>query len=130
MKKIVTKTVEMKVAEYIKYHNEKYAEPINRHDVYKKIKDGVLKAKKGYKNAWIIETEIQEEVEVEDTKPAKKSSKKTYTLKEFAAAYNEKHPSNLISTPELRKLIADGKLDAEKVSGKWVISNSPRKRLK
>ena len=91
-KKVITKTVEKSVKQYTVEHPE-----LNRKDVYKLIKEGTLKAHKGYKGAWVIEDVVSETIEVPDENPSKgntkkgKSSKKTpktYTTKEFLEIYN------------------------------------------
>lgn len=128
MKKVKITEVEMSVAEFVEQN-----QGITRHDVYKMIKNGEIKAHRGYKNKWILEIEVKEEFEVEEpVKPSKKSSKKTkeYTVKEFVEAYNKKHPKSTITVPEARKFIADDKLAAKKVSGKWVVTATPSKRIK
>ena len=133
-KKIIEKKVEMKVADYVAKYNGStlsVAEEIDRFDVYKMIKEGKLTAHKGAKGAWIIELTVQEEVEVEvpSTKKSKKKAKE-YTVKEFVEAYNKKHSKNPITIPEVRKLLTTGKLDGDKVSGKWAVTASPSKRVK
>lgn len=127
MKERITKNVEMKVAEFVKLYNSRHDDKIDRHDVYKMIKNGKLKAHKGYKNAWILNVEVEEEVEVKE--PSKKKTKE-YTVKEFVQAYNNNHKKVTITIPEARKLLADGILKGKKISGKWVITSSPRRRIK
>ena len=131
MKKKVIKLVQMKVAEYVEKHNASSEKKINRHDVYKMIKEGQLKAHKGYKGAWIIDVEVEEPVKKCPIKRAVRKTKK-YTVKEFVEAYNKKFTSNPITIPEVRKLLANGslKLKGEKVDRKWVISQSPSRRIK
>lgn len=131
MKKKVIKLVQMKVAEYVEKHNASSEKKINRHDVYKMIKEGQLKAHKGYKGAWIIDVEVEEPVKKCPIKRATRKTKK-YTVKEFVEAYNKKFTSNPITIPEVRKLLANGslKLKGEKVDRKWVISQSPSRRIK
>lgn len=127
MKERITKNVEMKVADFVKLYNSRHENKINRHDVYKMIKNGKLNAHKGYKNAWILNVEVEEEVEVKE--PSKKKTKE-YTVKEFVQAYNNRHKKVTITIPEARKLLADGILKGEKRSGKWVITSSPSRRIK
>lgn len=139
-KRIVIKTVKMKVAEFVEKHNKENAgKQITRHDVYAMIKSGDLKAHKGFRNAWIIEFDVEEEIEVEVPDPvkpkspsSKKSSKKDkiYTVKEFVKAYNEKHVKNPTTVEEVRKLLKQEKLKGEKVYGKWMVTASPSKRIK
>lgn len=131
MKKKVIKLVQMKVAEYVEKHNASSEKKINRHDVYKMIKEGQLKAHKGYKGAWIIDVEVEEPVKKCPIKRAARKTKK-YTVKEFVEAYNKKFTNNPITIPEVRKLLANGslKLKGEKVDRKWVISQSPSRRIK
>lgn len=131
MKKLV-KVVQMKTSEFVEKYNSELKndeKKINRHDVYNMIKDGKLKAHKGFKGAWIIDVEIYEEVKKKSKKKSNKKAKE-YSVKEYVEAYNKKFPNCVITVPEVRKLIADGKLKAEKVNRKWVIKSSPSKRIK
>lgn len=133
-KKVITKTVEKSVKQYTVEHPE-----LNRKDVYKLIKEGTLKAHKGYKGAWVIEDVVSETIEVADECPSKgntkkgKSSKKTpktYTTKEFLEIYNKKHPKSTITLAELRLMLINKVVNGEKVNGKWVIHESPSRRVK
>lgn len=128
-KKIIEKKVEMKVAEYVAYHNGSTLEvekEIDRFDVYKMIKEGKLKAHKGRKGAWILEVAIEEE----EVKTKKSADVKEYSVKEFVEIYNEKHPKTTVTVVEVRKLLTDGKLKGKKVNRKWVITASPNSRIK
>lgn len=119
MKK-TTKKIEMKVADYVAKHNNSITDEskkITRHDVYDMIKKGELKAHKGYRGAWILE--------LEDT-----TKTKTYTVKEYVETYNKKFARVPVTVPEVRKLLSDGKLEGKKVSGKWIVTSSPSKRIK
>lgn len=106
-----TKKVTMSVTEYIHAN-----QPITRKDVYKMISEGKLKATK-VKGAWVIEV------------PEKKT-KKTYTVKEFVQEYNKKHTGCIITEKKVRELASKELIAAEKVSGKWVILESPSKKIK
>lgn len=111
--------LEMSVKEYLNFHYSKTQEKINRHDVYRMIKEGKLKAHKGYKNAWVLEIEV-----------VKKTKKpKTYTVKEFVESYNKKH-KDCITVLEVRKMIKDGIIKGDKVKGKWLVMQTPSKRIK
>lgn len=120
MKKTKVTIKEMSVKEYVNIHNTTQDSKITRYDVYDMIKEGTLKAHKGYKGAWVLEIEVEE----------KNKSTKKYSVKEFVEAYNEKHKKSPITVVEVRQLIATGDIKAKKVSGKWVISTSPSKRIK
>lgn len=109
---MATKKVTMSVTEYIQA-NEK----ITRKEVYKMIKEGKLKATK-VKGAYVIE--ITE----------KKKATKKYTVKEFVEEYNKKHVDCVVTEKKVRELASKEIITAEKVSGKWVIMESPSKRLK
>lgn len=133
-KKVITKTVEKNVKQYTTEHPE-----LNRKDVYKLIKEGTLKAHKGYKGAWVIEDVVSETIEVPDECPSKgntkkrmpsKKSPKTYSTKEFLESYNKKHPRTTITLAELRLMLINGVVNGEKVNGKWVIHQSPSRRVK
>lgn len=109
---------EMSVKEFVEEYNKSNKEKvsINRHNVYDMIKEGKLKAHKGYKGAWVLEIEVE--------------TSKTYTTKEFVEEYNKKHKKQPITVVEVRQLIERGVIDAEKVAGKWVIKSTPSKRIK
>lgn len=117
--------IEMKVSDYVEEYNSKSDKKINRHDVYKMIKEGKLKAHKGYKGAWIIE--------IDKKNPKKKKSKtksKKYTVKEYVEEYNKKFPNAKVTVPEVRKFLSDGIIKGKKVDRKWEITSSPSKRIK
>lgn len=109
---MATKKVTMSVTEYIQANNH-----ITRKDVYKMIKEGKLKATK-VKGAYVIE--ITE----------KKKSTKKYTVKEFVEEYNKKHLDCIVTEKKVRELASKEIITAEKVSGKWVILESPSKKIR
>lgn len=109
---MAVKKTTMSVTEYTRA-NEK----ITRKDVYKMIAEGKLKATK-VKGAWVIEV------------PDEKKPAKTYTVKEFVEAYNKKHVDCIITEKKVRELASKDIITAKKESGKWVILDSPRKKIK
>lgn len=111
-----TKKVEMKVAEYIDHIYATEDIRLTCKDVYKMIKDGVLKAYKGPKNAWIIQLEIK----VGSCKAKEKEEIKEYTVKEYAELKG-------MTVKKVRQFISDGKINAEKVSGKYIIKECVRR---
>lgn len=111
------KIVEMSVKDYVELCNATNDEKIDRHDVYSMIKQGELDAyKKG--NAYVIRLAVQEE-KVE-----------TNSVKEFTEKYNRRFPKSPVTEKQVRTLAAEGKIKAEKVKNKWVILESPRKKIK
>lgn len=111
-----TERIYLSVKEYIaKFSTEE--NPIKPKDVYKAIHTGVLKATRGYKNAWVIEVNVPVACH-------------EYTTAEFVEEYNKKHRKNHIVVKDVRKAIEEGKLEAHKESGKWIITDSPSKRIK
>ena len=109
---MATKKITMSVTEYIHANTQ-----LTRKEVYKMIKEGKLKASK-VKGAYIIEV------------PQNSSSKKKYTVKEFVEEYNKKHVECIITEKKVRELASKEIITAEKVSGKWVIMESPSRKLK
>lgn len=90
---------------------ENLGTPITRHEVYAKIKSGELNAKKGPKNAWLVED------------PIKPMETTWLTTKEYA----EKYGLNV------RKVIndcANGTLNAVKEKGKWKIADQVTVNMK
>lgn len=57
-----------------------------------------------------------------------KKAPKTYSTKEFLESYNKRHPKTPLTIAELRVMLMNGKVFGEKISGKWVIYQSPIKR--
>lgn len=108
---MAAKKVKMSVTEYIQAN-----ESITRKDVYKMIAEGKLKATK-VKGAWVIEI------------PEKKATK-TYSVKEFVEAYNKKHIDCIVTEKKVRELAKKEIIASEKVNGKWVILQSPSKKIK
>lgn len=108
--------VELSVNEYIKDYNATHTTSITRHNVYKMIKDGTLKAHKNDKGAWVIEI--------------KETPCREYSTKEFITAYNKKHTEAVITVKQIRELASKGLIKAKKVSNKWVIMESPNAKLK
>ena len=106
------KKTTMSVTEYTRANKK-----ITRKDVYKMIAEGTLKATK-VKGAWVIEV------------PAEKKASKTYTVKQFVEEYNKKHGDCAITEKKVRELASKEIITAKKVSGKWVILDSPRKQIK
>lgn len=109
---MATKKITMSVTEYIQANDY-----ITRKDVYKMIKEGKLKATK-VKGAYVIEI-------TEKKKPTKK-----YTVKEFVEEYNKKHLDCIVTEKKVRELASKEIITAEKVSGKWVILESPSKKIR
>lgn len=119
MKKLVKKTVtvEMKTAEYVEYYNKTHIDKIDRRKVYAMIQAKSLKARKGKYGAWFIKVkkEVEEYVTTE------------YTVKEYTEAYNKLHRKNQITEKKVRELIKKGKIEAVKKSGKYIITDCPRR---
>ena len=106
----------IKVTEYVEEYNKSHDEKITRHDVYKMIKNGELKAEKDPRGAWLIRVEIQEE--------------KEYTAKQFVEAYNKRYKNEPITVKKVRELASAGKIKAKKSLGRWIILESPRKKIR
>ena len=106
----------MSTAEYVEYHNKHNEEKITRKDVYKMISQGKLSAEKNARGHWIIKVTIEEQVE--------------YTPSEFVEEYNKKHKKETITVEMVRKMAANGVIKAHKVGRKWVILQSPKKKIK
>lgn len=109
---MATKKITMSVTEYIHANTQ-----LTRKEVYKMINEGKLKATK-VKGAYVIEV------------PQEKKATKKYTVKEFVEAYNKKHLECIITERKVRELASKEIITAEKVSGKWVIMESPSRRIK
>ena len=109
----ITKTIT--VAEYVAKHNKSCIDQINRHDVYAMIKEGKLTASKNERGHWLIRVE---EPSVE------------YTPSKFVEEYNKRHKKDPITVEKVRKLAAEGVIEANKVGRKWIILQSPRKKIK
>lgn len=105
----------IKVAEYVEDHNKKYIDKITRHDVYKMIKDGKLNAEKDQKGHWVIRLELET---------------KEYTPSKFVEEYNKRHKKETITVEMVRKMAKEGKIKAKKENRKWIILESPRKKIK
>lgn len=119
---------EMSVQKYIETHLD---QSLTTKKVYKLIKDGKINAyKKGGK--WVIteETLVNIPITKEAIDKKEKESKKKYTAKEFLEIYNDKHPKSTLTLVELRLMLVNGKVNGEKIGGKWVIYQSPSKRIK
>ena len=110
---MTTKKVTMTVTENIQSKQK-----ITRKDVYKMIAEGKLNATK-VDGAYVIEVPGK-----------KKKTKKTYTVKQFVEEYNKKHPKYIITEKKVRELASKELIAAEKVSGKWVILESPSRKIK
>lgn len=112
--------IEVDVKQYVEDYNKTHEQKtITRHDVYKMIHEGKLKAHKGARGKWIIELKQPEPKKV-----------KGYSVKEFVAEYNKKHPKCIITIEEVRKMLTDGTIKGEKVNRKWIVYASPSKRIK
>ena len=103
------------VAEYVEEHNKKNIDQINRHDVYAMIKEGKLNAEKNERGHWRIRIEKET---------------KEYTPSEFVKEYNNRYKKETITVEMVREMAKNGKIKAEKVNRKWVILESPRKKIK
>lgn len=115
--------IEVDVKQYVEDYNKNHEqEPITRYDVYNMIHEGKLKAHKGAKGKWIIE--------LKQSEPKKTKKAKEYSVKEFVAEYNKKHPKCTITIEEVRKMLSDGTIKGEKVNRKWVVYSSPSRRIK
>lgn len=107
----------IKVADYVEEYNKSHDEKITRHDVYKMIKNGELKAEKDPKGAWLIRVEIE--------KPGKE-----YSVKQFVEEYNRRYKDEPITIKKVRELASTGKIKAKKSLGRWIILDSPRKKIR
>lgn len=108
----------MTIKEYIEEYKKTHDDAIYRHKVYKMINNGELSATKDEKGRWLIDIKVAEE------KPAKE-----YSVNEFVEIYNKKHPKAVITKKQVRELAASGKINAKKVNRKWVIMESPSRKL-
>ena len=106
----------IKVAEYVEEYNKSHDEKITRYDVYNMIKNGELKAEKDPRGAWLIRVEIHEE--------------KEYTVKQFVEAYNKRYKNDPVTVKKVRELASQGKIKARKSLGRWIIIESPRKKIR
>lgn len=110
------KIIRVSVKEYVEAYNKEHSDSITRYEVYRMIKDGELKATKNPKGAWVIRLEIEEEVK--------------YSVKQFVEKYNNRYKNDPITVRKVRELASKGKIKAKKVLGKWIILESPRKKIK
>ena len=117
MKKTV-KVIEMSVKDYVELHNENHEVKITRHDVYAMIKNGELEAYKNDRGAYVVKHEVVEE-KVEEN-----------SVKDFTAKYNRRFPKEPITEKSIREMAAKGLIKAKKVSNRWVILQSPRKKIR
>lgn len=113
MRKII-KTVS--VAQFVDEYNKTHEDKIYRHKVYDMIKRGELKATRGDNNAWLIRIEIEQATR--------------YTSAEFVEKYNKYHKKDPITIKKVRELAVAGKIKAMKIDRKWIIEESPRKKIK
>lgn len=121
-------TKEMSVQKYIEAHLD---QGLTTKQVYKLIKDGKIDAyKKGGKWVIIEKTLVNIPITKEAIDKKEKESKKKYTTKEFLEIYNEKHPKSTLTLVELRLMLVNEKVKGEKIGGKWVIYQSPSRRVK
>lgn len=112
------KVIEMSVAEYMAdYVRKNPSETITKNKVYKWIKEEKIKAHKNEKGAWIIE--------IPEPAPVKE-----YSVKDFVEEYNEKHIDAIITIKKVRELAAKGMINAKKLCGKWVIFESPKRKIR
>lgn len=106
----------MSTAEYVEYHNKHNEKKITRKDVYKMINKQELFAEKNEKGHWVIKvtTEVVQE----------------YSPSEFVEEYNKRHKKDPITVQMVRKMAVAGAIKATKENRKWIIFESPKKKIK
>ena len=112
------KIMEMSVKDYVELHNENHDVKITRHDVYSMIRNGEIDAYKNERGAYVVKHQIVEE-KVEEN-----------SVKDFTAKYNRRFPNQPITEKSVREMAAKGLIKAKKVSNRWVILESPRKKIR